>query len=152
MRFGAIVSFWNWNKSDQISVKAVASANASTSGAEEPASREVASKSFVLAVHEGNENVFTETSDSGLTLAGGSEGVELLACRFLGDDFEDDLDQKSLRSSLTFEHSVSPSRRYIRDLYSAHEPPGFKPNLAQRLHFGFAESHLIFLFLQIWHA
>jgi len=100
VRFGAIVSFWNWNKSDQISVKAVASANASTSGAEEPASREVASKSFVLAVHEGNENVFTETSDSGLTLAGGSEGVELLACRFLGDDFEDDLDQKSLKAVL----------------------------------------------------
>ena len=100
MRFGAIVSFWNWNKSDQISVKAVASANASTSGAEELASREVASKSFVLAVHEGNENVFTETSDSGLTLAGGSEGVELLACRFLGDDFEDDLDQKSLKAVL----------------------------------------------------
>lgn len=98
MRFGAIVSFWNWNKSDQISVKAVASANASTSGAEELAAREVASKSFVLAVHEGNENVFTETSDSGLTLAGGSEGVELLACRFLGDDFEDDLDQKSLKA------------------------------------------------------
>ena len=100
MRFGAIVSFWNWNKSDQISVKAVASANASTSAADEPASREVASKSFVLAVHEGNENVFTETSDSGLTLAGGSEGVELLACRFLGDDFEDDLDQKSLKAVL----------------------------------------------------
>jgi len=79
-------------------VKAVASANASTSGAEELAAREVASKSFVLAVHEGNENVFTETSDSGLTLAGGSEGVELLACRFLGDDFEDDLDQKSLKA------------------------------------------------------
>jgi len=98
VRFGAIVSFWNWNKSDQISVKAVASANASTSGAEELAAREVASKSFVLAVHEGNENVFTETSDSGLTLAGGSEGVELLACRFLGDDFEDDLDQKSLKA------------------------------------------------------
>ena len=77
-------------------MNAVASANASISGAVELAASDVASKSLVFAVHEGNENVLTETSGSGLTLAGGSEGVELLVCRFFGEDLEDDLHQQDM--------------------------------------------------------